>query len=86
MEYLTVSLPAELIARLRDAVRSGAYASDSEAVRDALQLWEQREQARQREALRLKRVYDDGMASGDGRHVDARTLLAELKAESRASG
>ena len=35
------------------------------------------------ELSRLKRAYDEGMASGEGRAVDAGSLLAELKAERR---
>ncbi|WP_184454326.1 type II toxin-antitoxin system ParD family antitoxin [Rhizobium aethiopicum] len=86
MRTLTISLSPQQIARLHDAVESGAYASNSEVIRDALRLWEQREEARQMEMSRLKRAYDEGMASGKGREVDAATLLAELKAEARKRG
>jgi len=86
MKTLTVSLSPRQVARLQDAVDSGAYASNSEVVRDALRLWEQREEIRQLEIARLKRAYDEGMASGEGREVDAKTLIAELKAESRLRG
>lgn len=83
---LTVFLPAEQVAQMDEAVRAGAYASDSEIVRDALRLWEQREHLRKREIARLKRAYDEGMASGEGRPVDADTFLAELKQQSAAGG
>ncbi len=69
-----------------EGVKSGAYASSSAVVRDALHLWELRAQFRQLEIARLKRAYDEGMASGEGREVDAKTLLAELKAEARSFG
>lgn len=36
-----------------------------------------------RMSSRLKKAYDEGMASGDGREISADALLAELKAESR---
>lgn len=83
MKTLTISLSPQQVARLHGAVESGAYASNSEVVRDALRLWEQREEIRLLEINRLKRAYDEGMASGEGREVDAKTLLAELKAEIR---
>nr|WP_047463916.1 type II toxin-antitoxin system ParD family antitoxin [Rhizobium rhizogenes] len=86
MRTLTISLSSQQVARLHDAVESGAYASNSEVVRDALRLWEQREEIRLLEINRLKRAYDEGMASGEGREVDAKTLLAELKAEIRRGG
>jgi antitoxin ParD1/3/4 len=88
MRTLTISLSPQQIARLHgdarfNAVVSGAYATNNEVIRDALRLWEQREEARQMEMSRLKKAYDEGMASGKGREVDAATLLAELKAEAR---
>jgi antitoxin ParD1/3/4 len=86
MKTLTVSLSSQQVARLQDAVESGAYASNSEVVRDALRLWEQREERRHLELARLRRAYDEGMASGEGREIDAKTLLAELKAEARSRG
>ena len=33
------------------------------------------------ELSRLKRAYDEGMASGEGRAVDAGSLLTDLEAE-----
>ena len=86
MRTLTISLSPQQVARLHDAVESGAYASNSEVVRDALRLWEQREEIRLLEIRRIKKAYDEGMASGEGREVDAKTLLAELKAEIRRGG
>jgi len=83
MKTLTISLSQRQIARLQQAVASGSYASNSEVLRDALRLWEQKQELRELEMNRLKRAYDEGMASGEGRSVNAETLLAELKAESR---
>lgn len=39
MPMVTISISPEQVAHLRSAVESGAYASDSEAVRDALMMW-----------------------------------------------
>jgi len=86
MRTLTISLTPHQAAKMQDAVDSGGYASNSEIVRDALRLWEQREEIRQLEIARLKRAYDEGIASGEGREVDADVLLAELKAEKRSRG
>lgn len=86
MRTLTISLTPHQASRLQQAVDTGAYASNSEVVREALRLWEQREELRMIEITRLKRVYDEGMASGAGREIDPDSLLAELKAERRARG
>jgi antitoxin ParD1/3/4 len=86
MKTLTVSLSPRQVSRVQDAVESGSYASNSEVVRDALRLWEQREEMRQLEIARLKRAYDNGMASGEGREIDRNTMLGELKVEARKRG
>ena len=83
MKTLTISLSQQQISRLQQAVASGSYASNSEVMRDALRLWEQRQELRELEINRLKRAYDDGMASGEGRSIDPDSLLTELKAERR---
>lgn len=86
MKTLTISLSSQQISRLQDAVESGSYASNSEVVRDALRLWEERQELRDLEMARLKRAYDEGMASGEGRSIDAESLLLELKQEVRLRG
>lgn len=79
MRTMTVSLSQQQASRVQQAVESGAYASNSEVVRDALRLWEQREEIRALELARLKRAYDEGMASGAPRAVDAEALLEKFK-------
>ena len=86
MRTLTVSLTPHQAAMMQGAVETGGYASNSEIVRDALRLWEQREEIRQMELARLKKAYDEGMASGEGRALSADALLAELKAEAKSRG
>ncbi|SIQ63995.1 type II toxin-antitoxin system ParD family antitoxin [Bosea sp. TND4EK4] len=56
MRPLTISLTPKQPARLSRAVESGAYASNSEVVHDALRLWEQREETRELEAAMSKAV------------------------------
>ena len=65
MRPLTISLSQTQLARLGKAVASGAYASNSEVVREALRLWEQREEIRELELARLKKAYEEGIASGE---------------------
>jgi antitoxin ParD1/3/4 len=86
MKTLTVSLSPQQISRLQDAVETGSYASNSEVIRDALRLWEQREEMRKLEVSRLKQAYSEGMASGEGRELDRKSLLTELKTAARKRG
>lgn len=86
MRTLTISLSDQQSSRLQSAVDAGQYASNSEVVRDALRLWERREEMRALEMSRLKQAYDQGMASGSGKVVHRATLLAELRAEIAGNG
>lgn len=86
MRTMTISLSPQQAIRIQQAVETGAYASNSEVMRDALRLWEQREEIRSLELGKLKRAYDEGMASGAGREVDADTLLTEFKSKALKRG
>lgn len=79
MRPLTISLSPQQLARLNRAVESGAYASNSEVLRDALRLWEQREEIREMELVRLKRAYEEGLASGEPVAMSADELLARIR-------
>lgn len=84
MRPLTISLSPKQLSRLSQAVESGSYASNSEVVRDALRLWEQREEIRALELARLKQAYEEGIASGEPVAMTADELLERIKL--RASG
>ncbi|TGQ68456.1 MAG: type II toxin-antitoxin system ParD family antitoxin [Mesorhizobium sp.] len=86
MRTLTISLTAKQSARLQSAIEGGAYASNSEVVRNALRLWKQREELRALEIEHLKRAYAEGMASGKPEEVEPAEFLRSLKAERRARG
>ena len=77
MRPLTISLSPQQIGTLSRAVETGAYASNSEVIRDALRLWERREQLRGLEIARLKQAYEEGVASGEP--VDGEEAMAALR-------
>ena len=79
MRPLTISLSPKQLARLSQAVESGAYASNSEVVRDALRLWEQREEIRALVMARLKQAYEEGLASGEPVVMTADELLGRIR-------
>jgi antitoxin ParD1/3/4 len=76
IEKVSVALTTELADRVRDAVRSGDYASASEVVRDALREWAHDRDAR----ARIARLWDEGLASGVAEH---RRTAAEIGAAGR---
>jgi antitoxin ParD1/3/4 len=86
MRTMTISLSPQQAGRIEAAVETGDYASNSEVLRDALRLWEDREERRAVEIGRLKRAYDEGMASGEGRSVTTEQLLTEFKARAAKRG
>jgi antitoxin ParD1/3/4 len=86
MRTLTVSLSPQQVDRIQKAVETGAYASNSEVLRDALRLWEQREEMRQLEIDRLRQAYAEGVASGPGRSVEADSMLAQFKKRAGGNG
>ena len=86
MRTMTISLSPKQAGVVEAAVEAGAYASNSEVLRDALRLWEQREELRRLELARLKREYAEGIASGPGRELSADALLEEFKTKARQRG
>ena len=84
MRPLTVSLSPQQLARIQRAVESGSYASNSEVLREALRLWEHREDLRNQELEQLKDAYALGMASGASREFDAHEFLASVKSDFRS--
>lgn len=78
-ERLTIALPAPLAEQLRRSVEAGEYASTSEAVHDALLLWEERRTLRTQDSQGLRQAWRDGVESGDAGPFD----VEELKAEAR---
>jgi antitoxin ParD1/3/4 len=64
VEKLSIALPAEMLAEVRQAVAAGEYASTSEAVRDALRGWSERRALDGYSVDELRALWDAGIASG----------------------
>ena len=84
VERMTVVLPAPMAEQLRAAVESGEYASTSDAVGDAVRLWNGRRTLRRRDLEVLRRAWDHGKASGSAGALDMADIIAEAKAEREA--
>ena len=90
VEKLSIALTPEFAADIRQAIATGEYASTSEVVRDALRAWKQIRQERAVAVEELRRLWREGLESGEGQPLDAedikrrgRERLAAYKAASR---
>lgn len=61
VEKISIALPPEMVAVLRQAVETGEYASSSEVVRDALRDWTQKRSLRQQGIDELRQVWRQAM-------------------------
>ncbi|MBO3762340.1 type II toxin-antitoxin system ParD family antitoxin [Ciceribacter sp. L1K23] len=85
VEKVSVSMTLQHAELLRDAVESGAYASGSEVVREALRDWSLKWMQRRADIATLKTLWEEGKASGPATEVDFDALHAEARAESMAA-
>jgi antitoxin ParD1/3/4 len=58
---ISIALPPEMVAVVRQAVETGEYASSSEVVRDALRDWTQKRRLRQQGIDELRQVWRQAM-------------------------
>ncbi len=86
IQKVSVALTGEQLAALKAAVEAGEYATTSEIVREALRDWLYKRDLRQEEVKRLRKLWDEGKASGPPEPLDfdevrreARRRLAELQ-------
>lgn len=69
-EKVSVSLTPEYAAMMRQVVETGEYASASEVVREALRDWKLRRTQREQAVEKLRRIWDDSIASGSATDGD----------------
>lgn len=75
LERITVTMPEEMVARLRAAVERGEYATTSEVVREALRGWGEDYDHREAENARMRAILDRARSgprfSSDGVFAEA---------------
>jgi antitoxin ParD1/3/4 len=79
VQKISVALTPEMLSMLKEAVESGEYTSTSEVIRDALRSWKARRAMHEQEVEELRRLWDEGLKSGEGRF----SSIDEIKAEAR---
>jgi antitoxin ParD1/3/4 len=62
VEKISIALPPEMVAQLRQAVETGEYASSSEVVRDALRDWTHKRQLQQNGVAELRQLWQQARA------------------------
>jgi antitoxin ParD1/3/4 len=71
IERLTITLPSDMAAVVKDAVEGGDYASNSEVVREALRDWKMKRALQLQELASLKADIDRGLTDlAEGRVQD----------------
>ena len=79
VEKMSIALTPELAAAVRAAVANGEYVSSSEVVREALRDWQFRRSLHQKELEDLRRLWQEGIASGTGTLADMQAIKAEAR-------
>jgi antitoxin ParD1/3/4 len=64
VEKISVSLPKEMAASLKDVVATGAYASTSEILREALRDWQEKQEERALVITKYQKMVHDALNSG----------------------
>jgi antitoxin ParD1/3/4 len=83
VEKISIALPPEMAAQLRQAVATGEYASSSEVVRDALRDWTHKRQLQQNGIAELRRVWQEAREK-NGPYVAADEVMDRLERKYQA--
>jgi antitoxin ParD1/3/4 len=83
VEKISIALPPEMVAQLRQAVETGEYASSSEVVRDALRDWTRKRQLQQNGIAELRQLWQQARADKTP-GVSANKVLNQLERKYQA--
>ena len=79
VQKVSVALTGEQIGALRAAVETGEYATTSEIVREAIRDWQFKRELRQQDLKRLRKMWDEGKASGVAKQADFDAMRREAR-------
>jgi antitoxin ParD1/3/4 len=79
IERISIALTQDMAALVRAAVESGEYASNSEVIRDALRDWKLKRALQQQQIDELRRLWEEGVASGPAGPLDMRAVKQEAR-------
>jgi len=78
IEKLSIALPSEMAAIVRNAVEGGEYASNSEVVRDALRDWTHKRNVRDQGLANLRKHWLEAV-SDDSEGLDPKPVFDALE-------
>lgn len=79
LEKITISLPEEMVAEIKEAIEAGEFTNTSEAIRDALRHWRRARTVIALNDDELRRLVAEGRASGEP--IDGEMALKRLRAK-----
>jgi antitoxin ParD1/3/4 len=82
-ERLSVTLPAHIVAQVREAVAGGEYVSSNDAISDALVEWSVRRGVEASDSVRLKQAWDQA-EDYEGPSVPMDEVMDRLEAKYKA--
>lgn len=85
VEKVSVSMTPQHAQLLRDAVQSGAYASGSEVICEAMRDWSAKWMQQREDIAKLRAMWVEGKASGPATEVDFDAALEEAREELSAA-
>lgn len=77
-EKLSITIPTRYAAIVRDRVEAGDYASSSEVIHEALRVWKDYDEVRQKCLKALKADIDEAYAE-EGEALSAEAVFTELE-------
>jgi antitoxin ParD1/3/4 len=83
VEKISIALPPQMAAQLREAVATGEYASSSEVVRDALRDWTHKRQLQQNGIAELRQLWQQAREK-NGPYVPADEVMTRLEQKYQA--
>ncbi len=83
VEKISIALPPEMVAQVRQAVETGEYASSSEVVRDALRDWTYKRHLQQQGIAELRQLWLEAR-NNDTPGVPAEDVLDRLERKYQA--
>jgi antitoxin ParD1/3/4 len=82
---LTVSLTSQLARLVREAVAAGDYASSSDLIQEALGLWAMAQAPHDAAAIKLRKLWEEGLLSGESAPLDMEAIKRRARAAFRTS-
>jgi len=85
-EKLSITLPPSMVALIKSHVETGAYASSSEVIREAMRLWQRREEEYRERLDVIRQRLDRSVKSGAPSDLDVVFDRVERKLEHQIKG